>query len=661
LSTRENPSFTFNQLTYAKPGHPVRINLPFDAVYKFNYLRAYNSQQPIAGDVGRTFYYFITDVKYIAPNTTELQIQLDVWQTFSRDVTMGNCFVERGHIGIANENQFDDHGRTYLTVPEGLDVGNEYVIADMYEHTIASSMPGDATAGTVYNILVTSTVSLKPPYGTVSAPVLTSANGSNFEFLPNGCEMYLFTTPAAFYQFMQSMSSVPWITQGIVSITAVPPFATTEMLNDPFVFDTTVDPVIGTAYALNGWKPPEEVITLASNFRDNVIVGRYALLKKFLTYPYCLVEMTTYSGNPIILKPECVPNENLEALKMMHLSPPSPRVVISPLGYNMPKGYDATNHYSGEFLDMATGIFDLPTFSIVNNGYMNFLAANRNGIAYQHTSADWSQQRALTGNQMAFTQANANMDLNNRMAALDTQQTTQRAQLLNSIQMQQAQLSGLNASVNGVRSILGGNPIGGTIGAIQGDANAVANYAIQGEQNIGQYGIDTSQIRERNVARQGTMGVMRDTNKAYGDYAAQGDYQNAIAAINAKVQDAKMIQPTTSGQIGGDAFNLAVYKWGLFARLKILQPAAMALIGEFWLRYGYAINRFSKMPANYQVMSEFTYWKLRETYITSSTCPESFRQTIRGIFEKGVTVWANPASIGNVDMATNTPLSGVTL
>jgi hypothetical protein len=42
-------------------------------------------------------------------------------------------------------------------------------------------------------------------------------------------------------------------------------------------------------------------------------------------------------------------------------------------------------------------------------------------------------------------------------------------------------------------------------------------------------------------------------------------------------------------------------------------------------------------------------------------CPESFKQTLRGIFEKGVTVWNNPADMGNIDIGTNTPRTGVTL
>ena len=154
---------------------------------------------------------------------------------------------------------------------------------------------------------------------------------------------------------------------------------------------------------------------------------------------------------------------------------------------------------------------------------------------------------------------------------------------------------------------------------------------------------------------------MRDTNRDMAQFAAKGDYSNAIAGINAKVQDAKMLQPTTVGQVGGEAFTLLMSGWGLFAHVKTLSDAAAAQVGEYWLRYGYAVGRFAPIPQNFQVMSHFTYWKLTETYISSSVCPEAFKQAIRGIFEKGVTVWAKPKYIGTVDNAVNKPIEGIYL
>ena len=156
---------------------------------------------------------------------------------------------------------------------------------------------------------------------------------------------------------------------------------------------------------------------------------------------------------------------------------------------------------------------------------------------------------------------------------------------------------------------------------------------------------------------------MRDTNKQFADWAARGDYANAIAGINAKVQDAKLIPPTTAGQMGGDAFLLSTIGWGVHAKIKQIQSGVMEVIGEYWLRYGYALNRWVFLPERYMCMEKMTYWKCKEIYIRSSLCPEYYKGVIRGIFEKGVTVWANPDDIGYLDtsLAINKPLTGITL
>src|SRR5699024_9745717 len=206
--------------------------------------------------------------------------------------------------------------------------------------------------------------------------------------------------------------------------------------------------------------------------------------------------------------------------------------------------------------------------------------------------------------------------------------------------------------------MMSGSPVG-LRGGVMSAAMAGANHAINVNERNQSLGIETSLANRNTRAQVDTAGYMRDTNKEFADYAARGDYEQAVAGINARVQDAKLIQPTTSGQIGGDAFNLAVYQWSADARVKMVTSGAMAAIGEYWLRYGYRINRFIQLPQNLKAMTKFTYWKLLETYLSSSRCPEAFRQTIRGILEKGVTVWNNPNDIGRIDVADNQPLNNV--
>src|SRR5690625_4267856 len=55
LSDNAGPTVAFEQMTYARVGHPVRIPLPFNDAYRYNYLRVRNPRQPVGESAGRTF------------------------------------------------------------------------------------------------------------------------------------------------------------------------------------------------------------------------------------------------------------------------------------------------------------------------------------------------------------------------------------------------------------------------------------------------------------------------------------------------------------------------------------------------------------------------------------------------------------------------------
>ena len=119
-----------------------------------------------------------------------------------------------------------------------------------------------------------------------------------------------------------------------------------------------------------------------------------------------------------------------------------------------------------------------------------------------------------------------------------------------------------------------------------------------------------------------------------------------------------MLQPTVSGQLGGELERLYNFGWKINIKFKTITLNAIRIIGDYWLRYGYEVDRFCQIPKSLQVMNRFTYWQLQATYLTGQIS-EEFKNTIRGIFEKGVTVWNNPNDIG-MDTAntTNTPIMG---
>jgi hypothetical protein len=392
-----------------------------------------------------------------------------------------------------------------------------------------------------------------------------------------------------------------------------------------------------------------------------------------------VIEMTTFSGSPILIKPESWLDPDATVIERINPLPPNQRISFSPHKYNALPGSPTDSIYpmegdidyaqpvppntgddNGDYIDFSVYIQDFPTIALVNNMALNYLAANAHGIPFQYKSADWAQQRALQSNQVTYDQSTSAMQLASNLtgisnSAMNAQNTVQNNKITG-----QALVNTGEQVVGGVGNALGGNPgsiVGGLSNAIGGNINAMLAMGANNDSTS----IAMSAARRSTGAQIGQAGYIRDTNKSLADWAAKGDYQNQIAGINAKVQDSALIQPSTSGQVGGDTMNLVNNNTMLSVRWKIMDPANIRAVGEYWLRYGYAIHNFVVPPPSLMVMQKFTYWKMLETYLISSTLPESMKQIIRGIFEKGVTVWADPSYIGITDMADNDPLPGVTL
>lgn len=658
--TAAGPSTTITGLTYCAQGRPIKIDIPFSEANKYNYVVVNNPAMPVRQGNSRTvFYYFITSVDYVAPNTTALTVQLDVWQTYCREVRFGRCYIERGHLGIAASNAFDKNGAKYLSVPEGMDLGSHYQVHGSYMRNLNCG-----------GVVIVSTVQLDNRYGDVHNPHFTMAMGSKAAGLPHGCSIY-YATNFGYNRLRNALGRYPWVAQGIVSVTAIPDWSIRmsglgQLPGHEEVYEIGPQGVNSV-----------DKIDLLNNFRDYIrgavstiggnsfvphssdITGRYRRLKKFLTAPYSQVELTTFSGTPIVINPEMLSSPHIRVSMYSHITPPGPRVMFAVHNLNTvrPTFDNSDNASQGEYFDEMTGIVNLPTFSLTNNNYGLFMASNANSLAYQFQSADWSQQKATMG------ATNSRDIAYNNINAAFTQSQNQRD--LDSAKVDQNNSYGMRSAIVGGLMGLAGSGLSGDPMAMLGSGVSGLNGGLQAHMSNQN---STAMVNMANsnslIGSNITAGVARstaDTNYAFAGYAAQGDYANAIAGIQAKVRDARMLPPSIVGQVGGDGFLLGTVGWGIYVRIKTIGFEAMRSIGEFWLRYGYAMNTFYTIPSNFQVMSKFTYWKAAETTIFSSTCPEVFRQTIRGIFEKGVTVWSNANDIGRVDLADNAPLGGVRL
>lgn len=684
VDNRVGLTLTIEQMSYIKPGTPIMVDRRHNEVNRFNYVRVRNPLQPGSSDIQKDFYYFVTGVEYIAQDTTAVYVQLDVWQTFIYDVVWGNCYIERGHIGIANTKQFDAFGRDYLTVPEGLDTGAEMRVISTRKAQIMgriqSPNPEIRMGIENYCVMVVSTQDLtaNPFKPDGSTPQIVTAPGSRMDLLGAGAGLYAFETPDDFVSWMASIQQTSWRAQGIKAAYIIPDLKrydpNWEWPSTP-VTPKSMDTFIGWPNKhtfFPNWRESAEIL--------NRLPERYRHLRKFFTFPYMAIEMTTWTATPIILKPESWATPNADVLERASLFPPSQRVDLIPRRYNgdpnapienwldypdetVPAYQQDIGDDGGEWLDFATRIQNFPSIPIVSDSGVAYLASNQHSIQQSYNAADWSQQRALTGNTLSYDQSSQNsrtLGDSSQVSRnlMDTMNNLGNQNLINQTNISTATgvAQGLVGQAEG-----GFNPLallGNGIGAIGNNASALA----QTMHNTDVTSAQMSSANRQEQITQDNMKYMRDTNLEYADFAAKGDYAQTIAALNAKVRDAAMMQPAMSGQFGGEFANLANNSVDVSLRWKLIDNAAIAAVGEIWLQFGYAVHRsVSQLPQDLMVMTKFTYWKLQKTYLRAANMPETYRQTLRGVMESGVTVWGDPDDIGFTDFADNQPLEGITL
>nr|DAM28399.1 MAG TPA: Major tail protein [Caudoviricetes sp.] len=703
---------------------PARVELPFNEASNWNYLVAYNDYPGL--ETPRAWYYYIQHVEYVNAHCTQLTLMLDVWQSFQFDVTFGSCYVTRGHIGVANEHQWNDYGRTYLALPEGLDTGSEMVTTSQEYRSIIEGRHYDIDGGGVdwvdYGLIVVSTTNLTDDPGNTSEPKLTTATGAIFEQETDGCSVYYCENRMAYVANIMALGTLfPWVTQGICAVYMVPKIPQDYVSRYGHrvteIYGQAVSEEYGNIYSFNSSLDSdlryEDVMTI-TNFRDKFNVPvRYRNLRKLYCYPYCVIECSCLNGTVITYRPEDIQSDTLTIRETYTYAPSGARINFYIPGYNeagastmVPLRINGKDMGlpidGGEMLNASFGITNLPHFSVVNNGGALAMANSAYTRAYAQESAQWTRQKALTSANVA----NSNAALQREYATRQTNWANENRTATNAItanslnqslaigQNQTSQMANLQVeqniksnNLNGMAGIVGGglnaiasrSPLGAVNavgGAFLGSAHTdIANYGINSSAAVSnstaaastanQLATNAAATSQANAYASGATGlsnqlsaITSQANYGLASYAAQGDYQNAIAGINAQVQQMQLTPPTTSGALGGDMFNLSNGIMGVLVRFKTCAPSALRAAGEYMLRYGYFVQRFLTPPASLECMEKFTFWQMQEAYVRG-TLPEEYRLTIKGMFERGVTVWNKPEYIGVTDWADNEPLPGI--
>lgn len=310
-------------------------------------------------------------------------------------------------------------------------------------------------------------------------------------------------------------------------------------------------------------------------------------------------------------------------------------------------------------------------------------SANTSKTARSNVSAfaDAGLQQTYNTNVADFDSVLCNASASSTIAAADQQATISIAAGAASSALNVAgSVASLDAS--GVVSNLAGGFIGGeTIlasTAVSNHATSVAatatgvanrghaNYSNSLTENKAQNQTDTATditdidndtidaIAATNAAT--LMGNAARTQGAENANAARTQAQ-AQSAIANDLAQAALNAPLQFGTFtGGDTATTKPI--ALFAHVITQSKSAIESAGDEFLRYGYALDKQWQFDGEWNIGRYFTYWKLRDFWVSNLNVPDLYMDKLRFFLFGGVTVWRDPDDIGRVTIYDNFTTEG---
>lgn len=136
-----------------------------------------------------------------------------------------------------------------------------------------------------------------------------------------------------------------------------------------------------------------------------------------------------------------------------------------------------------------------------------------------------------------------------------------------------------------------------------------------------------------------------NANAAREKDTAQNEVTNSI-------KQAKLEAPYEFGEIS-NTDNATTKPMALIANVVTQALNAIKAAGDEFLRYGYMYDQYWEFDGNWNIGKKFTYWKLRDFWVSGLNIPDMYVDKIRFFLFGGVTVWRKPEDIGNTTIYEN--------
>lgn len=676
--------------------HMIDIPIPFDMASKHNYIVAEynlfaNDASPVmyeGTDGHRKWFWFVREVEFIAPNVTRLHLIEDAWQTWIYDVTISGMMLERGHapmFAMTASNYLKNPlaNNTYL-LTEDVNFGE----ANQVKHIDAVSL----NANTMY-ACIACTAYVPGTWGS-KANDDWKVPASAYYTKDGAPSVYVFAVAASNLNTLLSNidSSYPQMKQTIQAVF----FASSDLLT----LGTAFSFASVTCYPVSASRKTLDLTTLTKSMFG--YGTRYQNIAKLYTSPYAHLEITDENGDVDVIKIEDTTGD-INVSVALSLAYPfiTVNAHLSGVGGSASASVTFKNinshtfPVSGQWYETLR-TWQVPTFAVVLNPateydysthfdraqrVVDYTAAYDNADEQAQTTVD-NADLAAAANTAITTASNtsagafhvdtvlynvaaaghANEIVNNNatstIAANESQGSIAAAS------------SAISAAAGAIGAAASGNPAGAVSSVISGIVGAGSTLASTAVANA------LTAAQAANAASANNYHSSDANAKDNNDTQAQMTCQTAICTANntsttgqaannaATTRDnAIRIKNASQSAIANDVKQAALrapFMFGTFANGDSATSKPMALFahvvtqskgaiesaGDEFLRYGYMLEKFWEFNGNWNVGKYFTYWKLRDFWVTNLNVPDMYMDRLRFFLFGGVTVWRNPDDIG---------------
>lgn len=671
----------------------IDVPIPYDMCAKHNYLvveynKLANDASPVQfeGDDGlRKWFWFIREVEFLAPNTTRLHILDDAFQTWIYDVDVTGMVLERGHAPM-----FAMRAAKYLENPLE---NNGYLLTEDVNFGEASQVKHidvlELNSGDMYACIATTA----DPTGTWTNIVPAQAS-----YTVNGQpSVYVFAVSVAnLNTFLANVTSqVPQFKQTVQGVF----FASGDLLalGSSFTFAGV------TCYGVGANRKTFDLCNLNKSLFN--YDSRYADIAKLYTSPYAHIEVTDENGNVDTVKIEDT-NGSIDVSAALCIAYPFITIDAHLLGVggnaSATVTYKNVNSHtfdvSGQWYDTLRS-WNVPTFAVVLDAASEYdystrfdraqrvvdyttMQSNQNALADTvNANADLAEaaNSSITArsNNSAWTASGITEDYNTEkknkaniaagdMATSTLQANEQQASISAASNVATSLISGLGsaASGNAMGAVSG---FGGVVNGLIGSMATMESMAVSNAQTATQ--LNAMQTLNLDNATLANAKTHDDTDNQTQTATALTNMQNILidgtAANNAATQKANAARAASAAQsaIDNDIAQAALrppFMYGsfangdgaankpiaLFAHIVTQSKSAISSAGDEMLRYGYHLDKQWDFDGDWNVGKYFTYWKLRDFWVSNLQVPDMYMDKLRFFLYGGVTVWRNPSDIG---------------